>query len=128
MQTPYRRDRSTRCRPEAARRSRSTRNDPFRGAPVDRAALPRLEIGFYGTLPGAKPEITGSKGGNAALRDWPEIFAGDEILTSATLDRLLHHVHIIHIDGRSYRLRKIDGLLKQPASDAQTKGGVQNTA
>jgi len=39
---------------------------------------------------------------NKHVRDWPEIFAYDEILTTAILDRLLHHVHIIHIDGRSY--------------------------
>ena len=32
---------------------------------------------------------------NKHVRDWPEIFAGDEILTTAILDRLLHHVHII---------------------------------
>ncbi|RMF05940.1 MAG: AAA family ATPase [Alphaproteobacteria bacterium] len=51
---------------------------------------------------------------NKHVRDWPEIFADDEILTTAILDRLLHHVHIIHIDGRSYRLREIDGLLRQP--------------
>ena len=45
------------------------------------------------------------------MRDWPDIFAGDEILTTAILDRLLHHVHVIHIDGRSYRLRDLDALL-----------------
>jgi DNA replication protein DnaC len=49
---------------------------------------------------------------NKHVRDWPEIFAGDEILTTAILDRLLHHVHIIHIDGRSYRLRELDGMLQ----------------
>jgi DNA replication protein DnaC len=48
---------------------------------------------------------------NKHVRDWPEIFAGDEILTTAILDRLLHHVHVIHIDGRSYRLRDLDALL-----------------
>ena len=51
---------------------------------------------------------------NKHVRDWPEIFAGEEILTTAILDRLLHHVHIVHIDGRSYRLRDLDGLLRQP--------------
>jgi hypothetical protein len=56
------------------------------------------------------------------VRDWPEIFAGDEILTTAILDRLPHHVHIVHIDGRSYRLRELDGLLK-PAQP-QAKEGV----
>ncbi len=51
---------------------------------------------------------------NKHVRDRPEIFAGDEILTTAILDRPLHHVHIIHIDGRSYRLREIDGLSGRP--------------
>jgi DNA replication protein DnaC len=59
---------------------------------------------------------------NKHVRDWPEIFAGDEILTTAILDRLLHHVHIVHIDGRSYRLRELDGLLK-PAQTQAKKGG-----
>lgn len=48
---------------------------------------------------------------NKHVRDWPEIFAGDEILTTAILDRLLHHVAVIHIDGQSYRLREFVALL-----------------
>jgi DNA replication protein DnaC len=68
---------------------------------------------------------------NKHVRDWPEIFAGDEILTTAIFDRLLHHVYIVHIDGRSYRLRELDGLLQPStaAADAsQTrKGGIKNT-
>ena len=65
---------------------------------------------------------------NKHVRDWPEIFADDEILTTAILDRLLHHVHIVLIDGRSYRLREIDGLLKQPAPSLPSKGGEIKTA
>ena len=64
---------------------------------------------------------------NEHVRDWPEIFAGDEILTTAILDRLLHHVHIIDIDGRSYRLREIDGLLRPP-NPAPAQGGDTKTA
>jgi hypothetical protein len=63
---------------------------------------------------------------NKHVRDWPEIFAGDEILTTAILDRLLHHVHVIHIDGRSYRLRDLDSLLSQPTDGRaapQPQGG-----
>jgi DNA replication protein DnaC len=64
---------------------------------------------------------------NKHVRDWPEIFAGDEILTTAILDRLLHHVVVVHIDGRSYRLRDLDALLK-PASSSPPpptqKGGT----
>nr|WP_280985300.1 ATP-binding protein [Hippea maritima] len=29
---------------------------------------------------------------------------GDEIMTTAMLDRLLHHAHIFTLDGESYRL------------------------
>lgn len=28
---------------------------------------------------------------NKGIRDWPEVLAGDEILATAILDRLLHH-------------------------------------
>lgn len=91
--------------------------------------LDRVEANLFFRLVSARYE----KGSiiltsNKHVRDWPEIFAGDEILTTAILDRLLHHVHIVHIDGRSYRLRDIDGLLQQPASDSQAKGGMTNTA
>ena len=48
---------------------------------------------------------------NKHVRDWPEIFAGDEILTTAILDRLLHHVAVVHIDGQSDRLRELGALL-----------------
>jgi hypothetical protein len=37
--------------------------------------------------------------------------ADDEILTTAILDRLLHHVAVVHIDGQSYRLRELGALL-----------------
>ena len=63
---------------------------------------------------------------NKHVRDWPEIFAGDEILTTAILDRLLHHVVVVHIDGRSYRLRELDALLKPgtpTSSPSSQKGG-----
>lgn len=45
---------------------------------------------------------------NKGIRDWPEILAGDEILATAILDRLLHHSHVLNIKGRSYRLRDLD--------------------
>lgn len=65
---------------------------------------------------------------NKHVRDLPEIFVGDEILTTAILDRRLHHVHIIHIDGRSYRLRELDGLLaQQPDGAPHGKGGEKTT-
>jgi DNA replication protein DnaC len=41
---------------------------------------------------------------NKGIRDWPEPLAGDEVLATAILDRLLHHSHVFNIKGRSYRL------------------------
>ena len=42
---------------------------------------------------------------NRAFRDWPQIFNNDSTLTSAILDRLLHHAETILIDGKSYRMK-----------------------
>ena len=56
---------------------------------------------------------------NKHVRDWPAVFADDEILTTAILDRLLHHVQVLHIDGRSYRLRELGALLG-PRPDTPT--------
>jgi DNA replication protein DnaC len=41
---------------------------------------------------------------NLPFADWPQVFAGDERLTGALLDRLTHHIHIVEILGDSYRL------------------------
>jgi len=49
---------------------------------------------------------------NKAVKDWTEILAGDEVMATAVLDRLLHHCHLIPIKGRSYRLRELEGMLK----------------
>ncbi len=42
---------------------------------------------------------------NRAYRDWPGIFNNDSTLTSAILDRLLHHAETIVIEGKSYRMK-----------------------
>lgn len=42
---------------------------------------------------------------NKGFAEWASVFAGDEVLTAAILDRLLHHSTVINIRGRSYRLR-----------------------
>ncbi len=48
---------------------------------------------------------------NKGIDAWPEILAGDEILATAILDRLLHHSHVLNIKGRSYRLRELESAL-----------------
>jgi len=42
---------------------------------------------------------------NRAFKDWPEIFNNDSTLTSAILDRLLHHAETVLIEGKSYRMK-----------------------
>lgn len=49
---------------------------------------------------------------NKSVKDWPEILAGDEVMATALLDRLLHRCHVLSIKGRSYRLRDLEGRLK----------------
>jgi DNA replication protein DnaC len=43
---------------------------------------------------------------NRAFKDWPEIFNNDSTLTSAILDRLLHHAETVLIQGKSYRMKE----------------------
>ena len=43
---------------------------------------------------------------NKAFKDWPEIFNNDSTLTSAILDRLLHHAETVVIQGKSYRMKE----------------------
>ena len=42
---------------------------------------------------------------NRAFKHWPEIFNHDSTLTSAVLDRLLHHAETVVIEGNSYRMK-----------------------
>jgi len=51
---------------------------------------------------------------NLPFTQWASTLAEDATLTAALLDRLLHHAHIVQINGESYRLkdRKKTGHLK----------------
>jgi len=42
---------------------------------------------------------------NRAFKNWAEIFNNDSVLTSALLDRLLHHAETVLIEGQSYRMK-----------------------
>ena len=42
---------------------------------------------------------------NLPFDDWTEVF-GSERLTGALLDRLTHRVHILEMNGESYRLKQ----------------------
>ena len=42
---------------------------------------------------------------NRAYKEWPKIFHNDSTLTSAILDRLLHHAETVVIEGKSFRMK-----------------------
>lgn len=48
---------------------------------------------------------------NYNLSDWPKIFPGNKIRLNAMLDRLLHHSHLITINGPSYRTKRVSEYL-----------------
>ena len=42
---------------------------------------------------------------NRVFKDWPKVFNNDSTVTSAVLDRLLHHSEVVVIEGESYRMK-----------------------
>lgn len=42
---------------------------------------------------------------NQAYKNWAKVFNHDATLTSAVLDRLLHHAETVTLEGRSYRMK-----------------------
>jgi DNA replication protein DnaC len=42
---------------------------------------------------------------NKAFKQWPAMFNNDSSLTSALLDRVLHHAETVVIEGKSYRMK-----------------------
>ena len=53
---------------------------------------------------------------NLPFAQWDTALAGDATLTTALLDRLLHHAHVVQIQGDSYRLKdkRKAGVLQTP--------------
>lgn len=49
---------------------------------------------------------------NKSFSEWAEMM-GDEIMTTALLDRLLHHAKIFNLNGTSYRLQNIKKINKK---------------
>jgi len=50
---------------------------------------------------------------NLPFDEWTGVFASER-LTGALLDRLTHHVHILEMNGDSYRLKQSNGALETP--------------
>ena len=53
---------------------------------------------------------------NLPFDEWAEVF-GSERLTGALLDRLTHHVHILEMNGESYRLKRSQQSASSPAPE-----------
>ena len=53
---------------------------------------------------------------NLPFAEWTEVL-GSERLTGALLDRLTHHVHILEMNGDSYRLKQSKRSRKRPPSN-----------
>jgi len=54
---------------------------------------------------------------NLPFEDWTSIFGSDR-LTGALLDRLTHHVHILEMNGDSYRLKQSKSRRRRPQRSA----------
>lgn len=55
---------------------------------------------------------------NIGFSRWGELF-NDPVIANAILDRLLHHCHVISINGPSYRTRKIPELTEERRGDSK---------
>jgi DNA replication protein DnaC len=53
---------------------------------------------------------------NLPFEDWTSVFASER-LTGALLDRLTHHVHILEMNGDSYRLKQSKGRKRRTTGE-----------
>jgi len=58
---------------------------------------------------------------NLPFEEWTGIF-GSERLTGALLDRLTHHVHILELNGDSYRLKQSKSRRRRAVTPAEQAG------
>lgn len=54
---------------------------------------------------------------NLQFGQWNTVL-GDNRLTAALIDRLVHHAHILALEGESYRLQQALGGISNPSRDA----------
>ena len=63
---------------------------------------------------------------NLPFNEWTDLF-GSERLTGALLDRLTHHVHILEMNGDSYRLKgSRENAAPQSPATQTTSSSYQN--
>lgn len=60
---------------------------------------------------------------NKAFSEWAAVFAGDAVMASAALDRLLHRATVLNIRGESYRMKS-----RQRVGDRADQNIIQETS
>ena len=61
---------------------------------------------------------------NLPFDEWTSVF-GSERLTGALLDRLTHHVHILEMNGDSYRLNQSKRRSRRTSADTPANNPTQ---
>ncbi len=63
---------------------------------------------------------------NLPFSKWSHIFADDTVITTAILDRLLHHSVVINMQGESYRLKekRKEGFMNLSNKNKSIRGGM----
>ena len=64
---------------------------------------------------------------NLPFEEWPTVFRSER-LTGALLDRLTHHVHILEMNGESYRLKQSAGRRRPASVEQNTASGAGQDA
>ena len=62
---------------------------------------------------------------NLPFEEWPSVFQSER-LTGALLDRLAHHVHILELNGDSYRLKHSASRKRTAAGAEQNKASTDS--
>ena len=60
---------------------------------------------------------------NLPFEEWPTVFRSER-LTGALLDRLTHHVHILEMNGESYRLKQSTGRRRAAGAEQNKATGA----
>ena len=94
-----------------ARRSQPDAYDELGFVPLSKTGAEMLFEVFSQRYERASTLVTS----NLPFAEWTEVL-GSERLTGALLDRLTHHVHILEMNGDSYRL-KTSRSKKDPGAD-----------
>jgi DNA replication protein DnaC len=56
---------------------------------------------------------------NKAFGEWGDVFAGDAVMASAALDRLLHRCTVVNVRGESFRMKEKRKSSKSAANGSQ---------